>query len=134
MTAQVESKIESPFLYRVLKIDGTFAAISGVVTILGATFLAELIELENPNGLIVVGVLVLVYGIGLHVFAKRGSNNRKLAIEAIILNLAWVVISTLGLLLGWFDVNTVGKWAIALVAEAVFVFGALEFIGLRRQR
>jgi bacteriorhodopsin len=134
MTVQVESKIESSFLYRVLKFDGLFAVLSGIVLILGASAIASLFDLENQIAFVVVGVLVLGYGASLLLLTKQGSDNRKIALAAITLNMSWVVLSYLGLLLGWFPVNAAGKWTIALVAEAVLVFAVLEFIGLRRQQ
>jgi bacteriorhodopsin len=134
MTVQVESKIESSFLYRVLKFDGLFAVLSGIVLVLGASAIASLFDLENQIAFVVVGVLVLGYGASLLLLIKQGSDNRKIALAAITLNMSWVVLSYLGLLLGWFPVNAAGKWTIALVAEAVLVFAVLEFIGLRRQQ
>ena len=129
---QVESKIESMFLYRVLMVDGIFAAVSGLAAILGAGAISALFELQNQNYLYLIGVLVFLYGIGLLLLSKPESDNRSIAKAAVFLNFSWVVLSYLGLLLGWLDVSTAGKWTIALVAEAVFVFGLLEFIGLRR--
>ena len=131
---KLESNIESSFLYKVLMIDGIFAAVSGLGTVLGAHLILGLFDLQNQISLYIIGALVLLYGIGLLILAKSESDNRTVAKAAVILNFSWAALSYLGLLLGWFEVNTAGKWAIALVADAVFVFGILEFIGLRRQR
>jgi uncharacterized membrane protein len=65
-------------------------------------------------------------------YAARDSKNRKIGQLAIVINLAWVIGSYAGLLLGVFSVNSAGKWAIAIVAEVVFVFTAAEFIALRK--
>jgi hypothetical protein len=134
MTAQVESNIESPFLYRILKVDGLFAAISGIVLVLGASAISSSFDLEYQVALVAVGIMLLGYGAALLFLSRQGSDNRIIAQAAIVLNMSWVALSYLGLLFGWFAVNSTGKWAIALVAEIVLVFAVLEFIGLRRQQ
>ena len=88
MTVQVESKIESSFLYRVLKFDGLFAFLSGIVLVLGASAIASLFDLENQIALVVVGVLVLGYGASLLLLTKQGSDNRKIALAATTLNMS----------------------------------------------
>jgi hypothetical protein len=93
---------------------------------------AGLIELEQPVALVVLGVVLLGYAAMLLFFAKREPANRRVAQIAIVLNMLWVVDSYAGLLFGFFPVNTAGKWAIALIAEVVFVFGLLEIYALRR--
>ena len=131
---EVQTEKKSNMLTIILRADGVFALLSGAVLIVAAGLVAGLIELSNSLPLVVLGVVLLLYGGDLLYFASREPTNRRVAQAAIILNMLWVIGSYLGLLMGWFPVNTAGKWAIALVAEVVFVFAVLEFIALRRTR
>jgi hypothetical protein len=135
MTTQVkpiDSKSKSPFLTTILRADGIFAIVSGGIALLASGPVADLIELQTPLALIVLGIVLLGYGAMLLFFADREPVNRRVAQIAIVLNMLWVVDSYAGLLFGFFPVNTAGKWAIAIIAEAVFVFGLLEIYALRR--
>ncbi len=136
MTTQVNqiegTKSKTPFLTTILRADGVFALVSAAITILAAGPVANLIELETPIALVILGVVLLGYGAMLLFFADRTPINRRVAQIAIVLNMLWVVDSYAGLLFGIFPVNTAGKWAIALVAEVAFVFGILQIIALRR--
>lgn len=120
-------------LTKVLRADGVFALISGAVLLIGSQPIARLLDLSQPVWLILLGVVLLGYGGELLYFAGREDRNRLIARVAVVLNLMWVLGSYAGLLLNWFPVNTAGKWAIALVAEVVFVFAILEIVALRRQ-
>jgi hypothetical protein len=124
---------KSSLLSKVLRADGVFAALSGASMLIGATTVAKLIDLETPAFLTVVGLLLLAYAGLLLYYASKESFNRRIGWLAIELNLLWVVGSYVGLLLGLFPVNTAGKWAIAIIAEAVLVFAVLEFVALRRR-
>jgi hypothetical protein len=131
---QVEVPVKSSFLDKVLRADGIFALFSGTLLVIAASPIANLIAIDQPVILIVLGLVLFGYGAMLLVSAGRENMNRQVAWLAIILNSVWVIASYLGLFLGWFPVNTAGNWAIALVAEAVAIFAILEYIGLRRSR
>lgn len=127
-----EAKAKSSLLSKVLRADGVFALISGSLAIIVAGPIASVIGLSEPLALVVLGVVLLGYAAMLLYFAGREPQNQTVARLAIVLNLLWVVGSYGGLLLGLFPVNSAGKWAIALVAEAVFIFAALEIYALWR--
>ncbi len=129
---QVSSIVRSKFLATVLRSDGVFAILSGTVSILGAGQVAGLIGLDVPLALVILGVVLLGYGGILLFYAGKEPEIVRIAQIAIVLNILWVIGSYLGLLLGWFPVNTAGKWAIALIAEVVFLFAVLEIVALRR--
>ena len=138
MTTQAQTQIQSQkkgnMLTTVLRADGVFALLSGAIMIVAAGAIAGLIALSSTLPLIILGVVLLLYGGDLLYFAGRETHGRRMAQAAVALNLLWVGGSYLGLLLGWFPVNTAGKWAIALVAEVVLLFAILEIIALRRSR
>ena len=128
----VETKSRASLLTTILRADGVFGIVSAVISIFAAGPVAELIGLETPLALVILGFILLAYGATLVFFADRSPINRRVAQVAIVLNMLWVVDSYAGLLFGFFPVNTAGKWAIAIIAEAVFVFGLLQIIALRR--
>lgn len=135
MTSQathIEAQTRTTFLTTILRADGLFALASAVIAVLASGPVAGLIELETPAVLVGLGVVLLGYAALLLFFANRQPANRRVAQIAIVLNMLWVVDSYVGLLFGFFPVNTAGKWAIALIAEVVFVFGLLEIYALRR--
>jgi hypothetical protein len=135
MTTQVnhmETRSKASFLTTVLRADGVFSLVSAAVTILASGPVAEMIGLETPGALVVLSLVLLGYGAMLLFFEDRSPANRRVAQIAVVLNMLWVIDSYAGLLVGFFPVNTAGKWAIALIAEAVFVFGVLQIVALRR--
>lgn len=133
MTAETRQGVRpDQMLVKVLRGDAIVIISSSIILLLGSRPVAGLIELDSPNALLILGFVLLAYGLTLLAFAGRDPENRRIAWLAIILNGLWVLGSYLGLLLGWFPVNTAGKWAIALVAEVVALFAILEFIALRR--
>lgn len=135
MTTQVktiETKSKSSFLTTILRADGIFAIVSGAIALLASGPVSDLIQLPTPLALVILGIVLLGYGAMLLFFADREPVNRRIAQIAIVLNMLWVVDSYAGLLFGFYPVNTAGKWAIAIIAEAVFVFGLLEIYALRR--
>ena len=138
MTTQVTASTDvrenprSTFLTKVLRIDGVFALLSGFLLVLGGQAIADLIELDSSLFMVVDGIVFMAYGIMLLYFAGRDSDSRTIGKVAIVLNMLFVVGIYVGLLLNLFPINTAGKWAFALVAEVVFIFAILEYVGLRR--
>ena len=132
MSSQVSTQPSTSLLTKVLRADGLFALLSGMLLLFGAGPVSELIDLSYPMALAVVGVVLLGYAGMLLFYAGRETQNRAVGQLAIVLNLVWVTASYGGLLLGMFPVNSAGKWAIAIIAEVVFLFAIAEFIALRR--
>lgn len=128
----IDTKSKASFLTTILRADGIFAVVSGAVALLASGPVSELIELQTPLALVILGFVLLGYGAMLLFFAGREPAGRRVAQIAIVLNILWVVDSYAGLLFGFFPVNTAGKWAIAIIAEVVFVFGLLQIYALRR--
>lgn len=130
-TAQVE---KSSFLRRVFKVDGTFSALSGVLFVVGAGPLAAFLGLNATWPLLVIGISLLLYGADLWYFATREQLNPAWVKVSIALDAAWVMASWLILLAGVPELTTAGKWAVAIVADAVMVMAILKYIGLRKMQ
>ncbi|MEW5989709.1 MAG: hypothetical protein AB1791_24050 [Chloroflexota bacterium] len=132
MTTSLFSSFKANLLPNALRSDGVFSLLSGLVTTLAARPLAALFGLPAPAVLTGLGVVIVGYGLLLLYAAGRPSLHRRAAWHALILNGLWVLASAVGLLAGWFPVNTAGVWAIIIVGEVVAAFGLLQFYALRR--
>ncbi|MFQ5859303.1 MAG: hypothetical protein ACE5LU_27195 [Anaerolineae bacterium] len=111
-----------------------FSGISGAILIVAAKPLASLIGVDAPAILTLIGVGLLFYAALLFWIAAREPINRRLVLIAAILDTAWVIDSAILLVAGWFSLTTAGKWAIALVAEVVAIFAALQFYSVWQMR
>ena len=125
---------KSSFLQKVLKVDGTFSAVSGVLFVVGAGPLAAFLGLNVTWPLLVIGISLLLYGADLWYFATRKQLNPAWVKVSIALDVAWIVASWLILLTGVPELTTAGKWAVAIVADAVMVMAILKVVGLRKMR
>lgn len=128
----VEVTAKSNLLSRTLQGNGIFSGLSGIVFIVAAGPLATFLGLDAPLVLMIIGVSLLLYAVGLFQTAAREPLNRSFVVTTIVLDAAWVAGSWLLLLTGWLPLTTEGKWAVAIVAEIVSVFAILQYIGLRR--
>jgi hypothetical protein len=134
MTVQTTSQhSQFNFLRRTLLANSLFSAVSGVVLTFDAQPIASFLGLDIPWILVGIGISLLFYAVGLFQTAVREPLNRLLAITAIVLDTAWVVGSAVILFTNWLPLTTPGWWAVAIMADLVAVFAALQFYGLRRE-
>src|SRR5688500_13919408 len=134
-TLQMSSQERSAnFLRRVLQADALASGLSGALLIMAAKPLAAFIGVGLPLPLIVTGVFLLLYAGALLQQAAQDTLSRRFVTAVIVINIAWVVGSSLILLTDLVPLTTAGNWAVAIVADLVAVFAGLEFYGLRRLR
>lgn len=119
------------FLRRVLVVDGTISGLTGVLMILGASFL------EAALG--VPAVLLRYAGLGLIPFvafvfylARRDRVSRASVWTVIAANAAWVVASGLLLVSGRIEPTVLGYVFILGQAFAVAAFAEAQYVGLRK--
>lgn len=127
----------SQLLRRTLQANGLFSGLSGLLLLLAASPVAQLLVPPAPlpdAALILrgIGLGLLLYAGFLFYTAGQEPLNRTFAWEAVILDVLWVAGSALLLFSGWAPFSTEGKWAVALVADVVAVFAILQVIGIRR--
>lgn len=128
-TATQNSK--STLLRRTLQADAIFSALSGLVLIAEAKPLTSFFGVGTPLILLVVGAGCLLYAAGIFYNIRQPIINPAFAWFTIIGNAAWVLASLVILFAG-LPLTTPGWWAIALAADIVAVFAALQYLGLRR--
>jgi len=113
-----------------LLINGICTGLVGLALLLAPAPLATLLGIPTPNPLAAVGAGLVLYAGGLLLTSRRRPIPGAAAWAAIVLDLAWVVGSVALVELG--ILTSLGAGLVALVAVAVFVFGALQFVGVRR--
>lgn len=135
MTLQTTStRIKSDLLRRALQANSIFSGVSGGIFIAAAGPLTSFLGLDAPVILILTGVLLILYAVGLWQTAARNPINRRLALIAVILDAAWVIGSLAILLTGWLSLTTGGRWVVAIVADVVAIFAGLQWYALRQNK
>jgi hypothetical protein len=137
MNAQITSTIsfkEKSFLQRALLGNAAFSGISGLVMVLAASATSQLLGLGNPLILVIVGAILLLYMPILVWLSNQSPVPAHFAWEVIALDVVWVLGSLVLIFTDLAPLTSSGKWAIALIADIVFVFAVLQYLGLRRQQ
>src|SRR6516225_8743488 len=107
-----------------------FSGISGVLILAVNPILVEFLGLPRSVSLNPLGIGLLGYAGWLLWNARREKIKIVDAWIAVILDIVWVVGSYAVLFAVRFSSG--GKWAVALVAELVFLFAVMQWLGLRR--
>ena len=121
---------QSHLLRRALQANGVFSSMSGLILIAASDRIAALIGIEQS--LVLIGVLLLIFAASLFWNARREMINRTEAWIAVVLDVAWVIGTMALIFAGVF--NSTGNWVVAIVADLVLLFAALQFFGLRKSR
>lgn len=109
-----------------------FSMISGVIILAANKTLVEFLGLPDNASLAAMGMGLLGYAAWLLWNARREKIKIVDAWIAVALDMIWVAGSYA--LLFAVKFSTGGKWVVALVAELVFLFGVLQWLGLRKIR
>jgi hypothetical protein len=104
---------------------------SGVIFGMNRTFV-QFLGLPGDTDLTSLAIGLLVFAGWLLWNARRQKIRLVDAWIGVALDMVWVVGSYV--LLFAVEFTTGGKWAVGLVAELVFLFGVLQWLGLRRIR
>jgi len=117
-------------LRRALQGNALFSMISGAFILAINRGLVEFLGLPSNASLTPLGIGLLGYAVWLLWNAKREKIRILDAWIAVILDIVWVVGSYA--LLFAVRLSSGGKWAVVLVAELVFLFAVMQWLGLRR--
>ena len=117
-------------LRRALQGNALFSGISGVLILAMNRTLIEFLGLPSSGNLTPLGIGLLAYAGWLLWSAMREKIKIVDAWIAVALDIAWVAASYALLFAVRFSSG--GKWVVSLVAELVFLFAALQWLGLRR--
>ncbi len=117
-------------LRRALRGNALFSLLSGVAILAMNRRLADFLGLPSDADLTALGIGLLAYAGWLLWNARRETIRIAEAWIAVILDILWVVGSYA--LLFATTLSSSGKWIVGLVAEMVFLFGLMQWLGLRR--
>ena len=118
------------FLRRALQGNALFSVVSGVVILAANRTLVGFMGLPRGASLSALGIGLLGYAAWLTWIARREKIKITDAWIAVILDMVWVMGSYA--LLFTVRFSSGGKWAVGLVAEVVFLFGVMQWLGLRK--
>ena len=121
-------------LRRTLQADALSSGITGAAMALAAGPVAQLLGLSATLPVAVIGVDLLLFAAWVGYEATRPVLRARRAWVILAVNIVWVLASAAVLLFDPFGLSTIGKWAVAAVADAVALFALAEYIGLRRIR
>lgn len=96
-----------------------FSAVSGIILLLAAPFLAAQFGLASPLSLRIIGAGLLIFVLSLLHAASRPLVSRRQVLSIIIQDALWVLASLIILIIRPFGLSSVGLWAVALVAMIV---------------
>ena len=123
----------SPLLRQALLADAVLTGATGLLLLLGAPFLASLLEL--PEALLRSAGLVLLPFVAYVAYVATRERFQRPAIWAVIsINALWAAASVALLLSGWVAPNLLGAAFVIFQAVVVAGFAELEYIGLRRMQ
>ena len=131
MIAQTNARSTSLLGRRVLQANAIFSTASGSALALGAGSLAGWFGLP-PIALIVLGLTIVLFAVGLFFFARRGEVASVTLYSVAALDALWVVTSVFLILSGFAPLTVAGKWAVVILADIVAIFAGLEFYAARR--
>ena len=120
------------FLRRSLQLDGVASGLCGLLLLLAAGPFSTLAGLPGPGVARAVGAGLLVFAAALLWNAARAHVSAGQALVTVVLNVAWILGSTLLIADG--PLTVLGNVAVGAVALAVVLFVVLEIVGLRRLR
>jgi hypothetical protein len=115
-----------------LRGNSLFSAISGLVCIADADWLAAQFGNLPPLVIAIMGVGLLGYAAALFYVTQQARITRAQALTFVLADAAWVVGSVVLLATGWLPMTTIGWWLEAIVAVIVAGFAELQFVGMQR--
>ncbi|RPI96371.1 MAG: hypothetical protein EHM40_01545 [Chloroflexi bacterium] len=122
----------SPLLKNALRLDSAFSFLSGLAFLLFSKAIASFLGMSASRVILAIGVGVIVYAVELYLAARAEPVHTGIARFAVYGNLVWVLGSAVLIFANIVPFTTAGKWAIAIVADIVLVFGIFQYLGLRR--
>ena len=129
----LHSSSRASMLARVMLADALVSSAVGLLKVLAATSLAELLDLPAV-GLRITGLVLLVYGAALVWMVRRTALPAGAAWAVIGINVIWALDCALLLASDWIAPNGLGVAFIGVQIVTVLVFAELTFVGLRRRR
>ena len=123
---------KSKLLRYALTSNAIFSSISGLLMLVAASYIAELLGNIPPIIITITGAGLIIFAAWVFFIARSDSVPKADVWAVIIGDTGWVVGSVILLLLFNDIFTTTGLWIIGLIAAVVLTFADLQFFGLRR--
>jgi hypothetical protein len=130
-TSAVSPRTDTLLRYT-LRGNSIFSAVSGLVCIVNAEWLAAQFGNLPPLFIVMIGVGLLGYATALFYVTQQARITRAQALTFVLADAAWVVGSIVLLVTNWLPLTTVGWWLEAVTAVSVASFAELQFVGMQR--
>jgi len=118
------------FLRRALMGNALFSILSGLTILFAQAWVLRILGLSSKLSLSVLGVALILFAATLVINARKQQVKLSDAWIAVWMDVAWVIGSYVLIFIVPF--STEGKWVVGVVAELVFLFAVLQFLGIRR--
>lgn len=119
-------------LKNVLLVNALTSGATGLGLIAFATPIAILFGISEPTPVIEVGIFLVVFAILVFREGRRTIYNLSMVKLIIVLDIAWVLVSTLIVLLQLFNLTPLAYFAISAVALWVAGMAFLQINGMKR--
>src|SRR5262245_14795841 len=113
--------------HRILQLNGSATAVSGVAILAARGILPSLFGLDSPIVLDVIAVAFLAYAAALFVAAARTPVSSRTMMTFTAADVAWVVGSAIVLILFWPQFAPLGRVLVIAVALVVEAFATLQY-------
>lgn len=132
MATNIQMQQSASILRRALQGNALFSAASGLISLLAARPLANLMGIPWPIALVILGMLLLGYALALFMAAKQDTMAVKIGPAAVAMDSLWVIGTVILLLGSWLPLTTAGFWILLIIGDIVFLFVGWQAYGLRR--
>ena len=122
----------SSLLKNALLIDSVVSFITGMAFLLFSRAIAGFLGLSASWIVLVIGLIAIVYSIEIYLAARAEPVHMGLARFAAYGNLVGALGIAVLIFANLVPFTTAGKWAVAIVADAVLVLAIFQHVGLRR--
>lgn len=129
---QTLTRSSSSLLQRALLVDGVGCIASGLLFTLGASPISDFAGVTNPVITLVLGLVVLAYGVSVFIPALRGGDLRRAGWWAVIVNDLSLLLCIFELAANPLPLTDAGRWIVVLLAAFVGIIGVVQFFGLRQ--
>jgi hypothetical protein len=125
---------KSRFLRALLYANAAFSGLSGLILILFNGRIAALTGIESRIAFVALGLLLFGWEANAFLTAREAALDPRKVLAIIGGDLLWVLASVAILAFGLLPLTRAGLWGVAVAADLVAIFAALQYVGLRRMK
>jgi len=112
--------------------DGIFCILAGLLFMLDANGISQFMGVPSPTTIAVLGLLTLLYGLGLFYDVFKGLVSANVLKALMVLDFVGVAVSVIFLVAFPTALSTEGRWIVLILADVMGAFGIWKYVGLQR--